>query len=89
MALSVLSESLVLAAGGGAVGAACAFVAFNGYRAATLNWDTFSQVTFAFAVTPKLMLQGVVYSMILGLVGGLFPALRAARRPVAAALRQL
>jgi len=46
-------------------------------------------VTFAFAVTPKLMLQGVVYSLILGLIGGLFPALRAARRPVAAALRQL
>jgi putative ABC transport system permease protein len=89
VALSVLSESLVLAAGGGAVGAACAFVTFNGFRAATLNWDTFSQVTFAFAVTPELMLQGVVYSLILGLIGGLFPALRAARRPVASALRQL
>jgi putative ABC transport system permease protein len=89
VALSVLTESLVLAAGGGAVGAACAFVTFNGFRAATLNWDTFSQVTFAFAVTPELMLQGVAYSLILGLIGGLFPALRAARRPVASALRQL
>jgi putative ABC transport system permease protein len=89
VALSVLMESLVLATAGGAVGAVAAFVVFNGYRAATLNWDTFSQVTFAFAVTPELMLQGVVYSLALGVVGGLFPALRAARQPVASALRQL
>jgi len=89
VALSVLTESLVLAAAGGAVGAVCAFLVFNGYRAATLNWDTFSQVTFAFAVTPELMLQGVVYSLALGVVGGMFPALRAARQPVASALRQL
>jgi len=89
VALSVLTESLVLATAGGAVGAFCAFVVFNGYRAATLNWDTFSQVTFAFAVTPQLMLQGVVYSLALGVVGGIFPALRAARQPVASALRQL
>ena len=89
VALSVLSESLVLTAGGGVVGAICAFVAFNGFRAATLNWDTFSQVTFAFAVTPELMLQGLVYSLALGIVGGLFPAVRAARQPVATALRQL
>jgi putative ABC transport system permease protein len=87
--LSVLAESLFLAAAGGAVGAICAFVAFNGFRTATLNWDTFSQVTFAFAVTPELMLQGLVYSLVLGLFGGLFPAVRAARQPVASALRQL
>jgi putative ABC transport system permease protein len=87
--LSVLVESLALAAAGGVVGAVCAYVVFNGFRAATLNWATFSQVTFAFAVTPGLMVQGLVYSVALGLLGGLFPAVRAARQPVASALRQL
>jgi putative ABC transport system permease protein len=87
--LSVLAESLLLAAAGGIIGAICAFLAFNGFRAATLNWDTFSQVTFAFAVTPELMLQGLVYSLALGLFGGVFPAVRAARQPVVSALRQL
>jgi putative ABC transport system permease protein len=87
--LSVLVESLVLSAAGGAVGAICAYIAFNGFRTATLNWDTFSQVTFAFAVTPVLMAQGLAYSLILGIIGGVFPAVRAARQPVASALRQL
>jgi len=87
--ISVLAESLLLAALGGGVGALAAYLAFNGFRAATINWDSFSQVTFAFAVTPELMLQGLAYSLALGLIGGLFPAVRAARQPVAIALRQL
>ena len=87
--VSVLSESLLLAVFGGSVGAVAAYMLFHGFRAATLNWDTFSMVTFAFAVTPKLMVQGLVYSLVLGLIGGLPPAIRAARLPVAAALRQL
>ena len=87
--ISVLAESLLLASVGAVVGAAGAFFAFNGYRAATLNWDTFSQVTFGFAVTPELMLLGIVYALILGTIGGLFPAIRAARLPVATALRAL
>jgi putative ABC transport system permease protein len=85
----VLVESLLLASVGAAVGAAGAYFAFNGFRAATLNWDTFSQVTFGFAVTPELMLLGIVYALILGTIGGLFPAIRAARLPVATALRAL
>jgi len=86
--ISVMAESLVLAALGGLAGAAIAYLAFNGYQAATLNWQTFSMVTFGFAVTPALMTQGIVYAMILGFIGGLFPAVAAARMPVAAALRE-
>lgn len=85
--VSVLLESFLLAAIGGVLGGGAAYWAFDGFRAATLNWQSFSQVTFAFAVTPSLLVRGAVYSMGIGLVGGLFPALRAARMPVADALR--
>ncbi len=87
--VSVLIESLLLAALGGVLGAALAYVAFNGMRAATLNWQSFSQVTFAFAVTTPLMAGGLIYALVMGFVGGLFPAIRAARLPVASALREL
>jgi putative ABC transport system permease protein len=70
------------------VGAGLAWALFDGYRTSTLNWDTFSQVTFAFSVTPSLMVQGIVFALVLGLVGGLFPAIRAARLPVTAGLRE-
>jgi putative ABC transport system permease protein len=86
--VSVLAESLLLAAGGGVVGALLAWLFLDGYRTSTLNWDTFSQVTFAFDVTPTLLLEGIVFALILGLAGGLFPAIRAARMPVTAALRE-
>ncbi len=86
--LSVLAESLVLALLGGAIGAGVAYFAFNGMQTSTMNWQTFSQVTFAFAVTPKLLLQAVIWSCVIGLLGGLFPAIRAARLPIAAALRE-
>ena len=87
--LSVVAESLVLAIAGGAVGAGLAYLAFDGYQAATLNWSSFSQVAFAFAVTPGLLVQGVIWSLLMGLLGGLPPAIRAARLPVATALREL
>jgi putative ABC transport system permease protein len=86
---SVLVEALVLALAGGALGAGCAYGAFNGLQAATLNWQSFSQVVFAFSVTPALMLQALVVSCVLGLLGGLLPAVRAARLPIATALREL
>jgi putative ABC transport system permease protein len=86
--LSVLAESLVLALGGGAIGAAIAYFAFNGMQTSTMNWQTFSQVTFAFAVTPALLLQAVIWASVIGLLGGLFPAIRAARLPIANALRE-
>lgn len=87
--LSVLVESVLLALAGGLCGGAIAYLAFNGFRTSTLNWESFSQVTFAFQVTPSLLLQGVVYSVLLGLVGGVLPAIRAARLEVATALREL
>ena len=87
--LSVLAESLVLAIAGGAIGAGLAYLAFDGYQAATLNWSSFSQVAFAFTVTPALLVQGIIWSLLMGLIGGLPPAIRAARLPVATALREL
>lgn len=85
--LSVLAESLALALIGGTVGAGVAYFAFNGMQTSTMNWQTFSQVTFAFAVTPSLLLQAIIWASIIGLIGGLFPAIRAARLPIADALR--
>ncbi len=85
--VSILVESLVLAALGGTVGGVLAYLGFNGYQAATMNWQTFSQVTFAFAVTPELLLRGIFYALLIGLLGGLLPAIQAARQPVATALR--
>jgi len=87
--VSVMAESLLLALVGGALGAAVAYFAFDGYRAATMNWQSFSQVAFAFAVTPALLVQGVAYATVIGLIGGLLPAIRAARIPIAQALREL
>jgi putative ABC transport system permease protein len=54
-----------------------------------MNFQTFSQVTFAFAVTPALLLTAIVTAAVLGLIGGLFPAIRAARMPIASALREV
>lgn len=87
--VSVLAESLVLALAGGVIGALLAWLAFDGFRAATLNFASFSAITFAFDVNAALLTQGIVFALIIGLVGGFFPALRAARTPVAHALREL
>ena len=87
--ISVLAESLALAAIGGLVGGLTAYFAFNGYQTSTMNFQTFSQVAFAFAVTRSLLIQGLSYALIMGLVGGLMPAIKAARLPIATALREL
>ena len=87
--ISVVSESLLLAFAGGLIGAGLAWLAFDGYRAATLNWASFSAITFAFDVNIALLAKGIIFAMIIGLIGGLFPAIRAARQPVAQALREL
>ena len=87
--VSVLTESLALAAIGGAIGGLLAYVAFNGYQTSTMNFQSFSQVAFAFRVTPQLLAMGFTYALAMGLVGGLFPALRAARLPIPSALREL
>ena len=87
--ISVLSESLGLALAGGALGGLAAYVAFNGYQTSTINFQTFSQVAFAFAVTPSLLIQGLTYAVTMGFVGGLLPAVKAARLPISSALREL
>jgi putative ABC transport system permease protein len=87
--VAVMLESLLLALAGGAVGGLVAYLAFNNFHAATMNWQSFSQVAFAFAVTPALLVMGVVLAAAIGLIGGLLPAIRAARLPIAAALREL
>jgi putative ABC transport system permease protein len=87
--VSVMIESILLALVGGAAGAAIAYFAFNGFQTATMNFQSFSQVTFAFRVTRELLVQGIVWATVIGLIGGLFPAVRAARLPIAAALREL
>jgi putative ABC transport system permease protein len=87
--ISVLAESLALAAVGGLIGGLTAYFAFNGYQTSTMNFQTFSQVAFAFAVTRSLLIQGLSYALAMGLVGGLMPAIKAARLPIATALREL
>lgn len=86
--LSILFESLVLALAGGAAGAAASYIAFDGFKASTINWQTFSQVAFSFEVTPGLLQSAVVWAAAIGLLGGLLPAIRAARLPIAAGLRE-
>jgi len=86
--ISVLAESLLLALVGGVIGAVLAWLAFDGFRAATLNWSSFSQVAFAFDVNAGLLIQGITFALVIGLIGGLFPAVRAARQPVSEALRE-
>lgn len=86
---SVLSEAVALSLVGGVIGGLVAWAAFDGYRTSTMNFQSFSQVAFAFAVTPQLLATAVVYALLMGLVGGMLPAIRAARLPVVTALREL
>ena len=87
--VGVMLESVLLALLGGAIGAAAAYFAFDGFQTATMNFQSFSQVAFKFDVTPALLARGIVWALIIGVVGGLFPAIRAARLPIAAALREM
>ncbi|MGO8836776.1 MAG: ABC transporter permease [Limisphaerales bacterium] len=87
--VSLLLESLLLALVGGVIGGALAYLAFNNFHTSTMNFQSFSQVTFAFKVTPELLVRGIVWSALIGLVGGLFPAIRAARLSIAVGLREL
>jgi putative ABC transport system permease protein len=84
--LSVMIEALLLALIGGIIGASLAWLFFNGHSVSTLG-GAFAQVVFELTVTPTLIATGVVWACVIGLLGGLFPALRAARLPVAEALR--
>ncbi len=84
---SVLIEALLLATAGGVIGGLAAWLLFQGFTVSTLNWQSFSQVVFAFAVTPELLTQGIALALVIGFFGGLLPAVRAARLPVSMALR--
>jgi putative ABC transport system permease protein len=83
---AVMIETMLLAFLGGLLGAALAWLVFNGYSVSTLSAN-FSQVVFQFKVSPELLWTGLKWALGIGLVGGLFPALRAARLPVTVALR--
>jgi len=84
--ISVMIEALLLSLLGGVVGASLAWLFFNGHSVSTLG-GAFAQVVFQLTVTRALIITGVVWACVIGLLGGLFPALRAARLPVAEALR--
>ena len=85
---SFLVEALFIASIGGIVGC-IAVLPLNGLTTGTMNWQTFSQLAFAFRISPQLLGAGIAFALAMGLVGGLLPALRAARMPVATALREL
>lgn len=84
----VLAEAMVLAIAGGAVGALAAWVLFDGYAVSTLNFQSMSQVAFAFAVTPSLVAEGMASAILIALLGALWPAWRAVTLPVVGGLRE-
>lgn len=83
---SFLAESALIALAGGVIGALLA-LPVNGMVTSTTNWASFSEIAFSFRITPGLLLAGLVFALVMGLVGGFFPARRAARLPVVQALR--
>jgi putative ABC transport system permease protein len=84
--VSIMLESLILALAGGLLGALAAYVLFNNMAVSTLG-SNFTQVVFRFAVTPALVVNGLIIAVAIGMIGGFLPALRAARQPVTTALR--
>ncbi|HXA84501.1 MAG TPA: ABC transporter permease [Candidatus Dormibacteraeota bacterium] len=86
--LSFMIEALLISLMGGLLGAV-AVLPLNGLTTGAMNWQTFSHLAFAFRITPFLLGLGLVFALLMGVLGGFFPALRAARRPVAPALRAM
>ena len=85
---SFLAESMIIALAGGAIGCLAA-LPFNGFTTGTMNWASFSYLAFSFRVTPAIIGIGAAFAVLMGVIGGLPPALRAARLPVVVALREL
>lgn len=83
---SFLAESAIIALFGGIAGALLA-LPINGIVTSTTNWASFSEISFAFRVTPSLLLSGVIFALVMGVIGGFFPARRASKMPVVEALR--
>ncbi|MCY4656628.1 MAG: ABC transporter permease [Gammaproteobacteria bacterium] len=84
---SVLLEAVVLAMIGGALGGLVTYVVFNGFTVSTLNPGAFSQIAFDFRVSADILLTGLVWAVVIGMFGGIFPAFRAAELPITVALR--
>jgi putative ABC transport system permease protein len=80
-----MAESLILATLGGLIGATATYFIFDGFSASTLG-ASFTQVVFTFKLGPALIAQGVILALVVGLAGGLFPAIHAARMPIVAGL---
>jgi putative ABC transport system permease protein len=85
---SFVIEALLIALVGGLLGC-LAVLKLNGVTTGAMNLQTFSHVAFAFKITPLLLAQGIVFALVMGVIGGLLPAIRAAAQPVASALRSL
>src|SRR6266436_2846008 len=85
---SFLLEALLISFVGGLLGC-LAVLRLNGITTSTINFQTFSNLAFAFKITPGLLVEGIIFALVMGVFGGLFPAVRAARLPVATALREL
>ncbi len=85
---SFLIEALLISFVGGSLGCV-AVLPLNGLTTGAMNWQTFSHLAFAFKITPPLLVAGILFALLMGLVGGVPPAIRAAIRPVSAALREL
>ena len=86
--LSFLFEALLISFAAGLIGC-LAVLPLNGLTTNTMNWQTFSNLAFAFKITFDLLLMGVLFALVMGVLGGLLPAIRAAISPVAVALREL
>jgi putative ABC transport system permease protein len=87
--VAVMLETMLLALVGGLIGGLVAWALFNGYSASTMASGTVGQLHFELKVTPELLWTGLKWALAIGFVGGLFPAVRAARLPITAALREL
>jgi putative ABC transport system permease protein len=86
--LSFVFEALCIALIGGIIGC-IGVLPLNGFTTGTMNWQTFSHLAFAFKITPVLMVVGIIFALTMGILGGVPPAVRAARANVATALREL
>ncbi len=87
--ISVLVEAMILGAIGGLLGGIVAYIFLNGITSSTLNFASFSQITYAFTVTPLVMAMGIAYGLLLCLLAGILPGIRAAQMPITAGLREL
>jgi putative ABC transport system permease protein len=86
--LALLLEGAMLAFVGGVLGCALAYY-WNGYTTATMGWETFSEIVFQFTVTPAIVVKGLVFAVVVGIIGTLLPAIRASRLPVIEALKAI